>query len=447
MRIVNRSSLLLTALVAALPAISLGAPPPNVVESDADKNTAMGTSALGKLTDGAANTAAGSEALFENTEGDANTGFGTFALYRNKVGEQNTAVGRSALQDNVASFNTAVGARALVFNTTGGSNSALGSYALANNTTGIDNTAVGATALTENTEGIWNTAIGSRALGANLTGRNNTANGFAALDANTGGSANTAIGSRALFSNTTGLQNAATGYAALYKNRTGINNVALGYQALYLSTTGMRNVGIGFQAGYGVNGSDNITIGGGNRGRATESGVIRIGTSTYQSKAFIAGVTGVTTGLATARAVFIDGNGQLGTVQSSRVYKEDIRAMGSVSERLLALRPVTFRYKQPYDDGSKPIEFGLIAEEVAQAFPELVVHDAKGKPETVRYDLVATLLLNEFQKDHKLLQAQANRIDALEKQAQAMAQLKSSFALMTAMVERLQRERMVAAAR
>ena len=124
---------------------------------------------------------------------------------------------------------------------------------------------------------------------------------------------------------------------------------------------------------------------------------------------FIAGISGKKTGLAAAKTVFIDANGQLGTIKSSRIYKEDIHPMGSVSERLLALQPVTFRYKEAYDDGSKPIEFGLIAEDVAQVFPELVVNDAEGKPETVRYDLIATLMLNEFEKEHAELLSSRSR--------------------------------------
>ena len=108
--------------------------------------------------------------------------------------------------------------------------------------------------------------------------------------------------------------------------------------------------------------------------------------------------------------MLIDANGQLGTINSSRRFKEDIQPMGSASERLFGLRPVTFRYKQPYDDGSKPVQFGLVAEEVAQVFPELVVNGKDGKPDTVSYHLLATLLLNEVQKDHRVMQAMRQRI-------------------------------------
>jgi uncharacterized coiled-coil protein SlyX len=111
----------------------------------------------------------------------------------------------------------------------------------------------------------------------------------------------------------------------------------------------------------------------------------------------------------------IDSNGNLGTVNSSRRFKEDITDMGDASARILRLRPVTFRYKKPYDNGGKPIQYGLIAEEVAQVFPELTVFDAKGQPETVKYHLLATLLLNEFIKAHDRLEAQGQTIAAQEK--------------------------------
>ena len=99
--------------------------------------------------------------------------------------------------------------------------------------------------------------------------------------------------------------------------------------------------------------------------------------------------------------------------------------MGGVSERLLALRPVTFRYKEATDDGTKPLQFGLIAEEVAQVFPELVVYDADGNPETVRYDLIATILLNEFQKERSTTQVELAR---LRKEVAALASIAERLA-------------------
>ena len=136
----------------------------------------------------------------------------------------------------------------------------------------------------------------------------------------------------------------------------------------------------------------------------------------------------------------VDANGQLGTISSSRRYKEDIQSMGSVSERVMALRPVTFHYKQPTNDGSKPVQFGLIAEEVAETFPELVVYDEQGKPETVSYHLLATLLLNEFQK-------QQSRVTELEQQSEELAQLRKQVAMMAEIIDRLDHAKMVAATR
>jgi hypothetical protein len=155
-----------------------------------------------------------------------------------------------------------------------------------------------------------------------------------------------------------------------------------------------------------------------------------------------------------AVAVLIDANGQLGTINSSRRFKEDIQPMGSVSERLFALRPVTFKYKQPYEDGAKPVQYGLVAEEVAEVFPELVVYGKDGKPETVAYHVLATLLLNELQKDHGAMQAQAERIASLEKQTSTLerqnaelATLKAQVAMLAQAVERADKSQMLASTR
>ena len=122
----------------------------------------------------------------------------------------------------------------------------------------------------------------------------------------------------------------------------------------------------------------------------------------------------MTTGVADAIPVLIDSNGQLGTVSSSRRYKEDIQPMGAMSDMLARLRPVSFRYIKPYADGSKPIEYGLIAEEVAEVFPYLAVFNDEGQPETVKYHLLPTFLLEGFQEQQRVIAAQAERIDALE---------------------------------
>ena len=122
----------------------------------------------------------------------------------------------------------------------------------------------------------------------------------------------------------------------------------------------------------------------------------------------------MTTGIDDAVPVLVDSAGQLGTVSSSRRYKQDIEDMAGASESLLSLRPVTFRYKKTFKDGDKPIQYGLIAEEVAEVFPDLVVYTEDGEPETVKYHLLATLLLNELQKQGEELQVLSARLERLE---------------------------------
>lgn len=363
------------------------------------------------------NTCYGTDALSATTTGYENSGFGYQALYTNTAGFKNAANGFQALYSNTTGgTNTASGSSALYSNTTGDSNTATGTWALYRNTEGDSNTASGFDALFNSTTGYSNTAIGGWAIFSNTTGHYNTASGLEALYYNTSGHNNTASGYQALVGNTTGDFNTASGYQALANNFTGNRNTAFGAFAL-INATSTRNVALGDSAGYNIlTGANNILIGAGQKGAADDSGVIRIGTSAYQTKTLIAGIRGVTTGSANAVPVVIDSKGQLGTVSSSRRFKEDIEPMGSVSERVYALRPVTFRYKQPYEDGSKPVQFGLVAEDVAQAFPELVVYGEDGEPETVRYDLLATLLVNEFHKQQDAIGVQAERIAALESQ-------------------------------
>lgn len=218
---------------------------------------------------------------------------------------------------------------------------------------------------------------------------------------------NTAIGSGALEHNI-GSGNTASGVDALHANATGRDNTASGSFAL-ANATGNNNIGIGYNAGLNVAaGNNNIEIG--NPGVSTDSGVVRIGTAGTQTSFFVAGVRGVTTGGSGAVPVVIDANGQLGTVSSSQRFKEDIRDMGDSSNGLLRLRPVTFRYRQPYADGSQPMDYGLIAEEVAKVYPDLAVKAADGQVETVQYQKLTPMLLNELQKQHRELDKQAETI-------------------------------------
>ena len=407
-------------------------------------NTAVGHGAARLTTSGYSNTATGAFALAANTTASNNTATGRSSLQNNSTGQGNTANGAYSLYNNTTgSYNTAGGLWSLSYNTTGTRNTATGYRALERNTTGNFNTAVGSEALISNTVGMGNTSIGYWALSKNTGAGYGTATGYQALQQNTTGQFNTATGAFALQTNTTGGYNSAAGYMALQSNTTGNYNTAQGHSALRMSTTGFRNVALGHQAGYAVStGSDNIIIGSNNQGYSTDNGVIRIGASQFQKKAFIAGIRGVTTTATGAVAVLIDANGQLGTINSSRRLKEDIQPMGSVSERLFALRPVSFRYKQAYEDGSKPVQFGLVAEEVAEVFPELVVYGKDGKPETVAYHVLATLLLNELQKERQLVEEL--RLDK-DVQAARMAALERQVAILAQAVERADKSRMVAA--
>jgi len=116
---------------------------------------------------------------------------------------------------------------------------------------------------------------------------------------------------------------------------------------------------------------------------------------------FIGNIRGVTTQNANAIPVLIDPAGQLGTMSSSRRFKKEIKPMENASEAILGLKPVTFEYKS---DKTDTPQFGLIAEEVAEVNPDLVVRDEKGEIYSVRYDAVNAMLLNEFLKEHRKVQ-------------------------------------------
>jgi hypothetical protein len=140
---------------------------------------------------------------------------------------------------------------------------------------------------------------------------------------------------------------------------------------------------------------------------------------------------GYTTGLP-ATAVVIDANGQLGTVSSSRRYKENIQPMGDASDKVLELRPVTFRYKKPNANGEKPVQYGLIAEEVAEVLPELVVTNKEGQPETVAYQTLPVLLLNELRKEHEALEDATQRIKKDESELQSLRDAVNALRQLTA---------------
>ena len=294
--------------------------------------------------------------------------------------------------------NTAEGQNALLNLTSGGFNTAVGFFSLRSDTEGKFNTGVGAGTLFVNTAD-QNTAVGAGAL-LNTSGGQNTATGAFALFNNTIGLQNTANGIFALFNNTTGSDNTASGLNALASNTTGEGNTAVGDVALVSNTTGNFNTALGLLAGSNV---------------ITANNVICIGADGFDvsDSCFIGNIRGASVS-PDAIPVFVDSSDKLGTMTSSKRFKKHIKPMDKESEAILTLKPVTFQYK---DDKTGRPQFGLIAEEVAEVNPGLIVRDKEGKPYTVRYEAVNAMLLNEFIKEHR----------KNEEQEATIAQLKQDF--------------------
>ena len=361
-------------------------------------NTAVGDNALDSLTTGINNTAVGKNALTNDTTGQYNVAIGSGALASNTTGDFNMAIGTEALNQNLATFNLAIGFRVAFQNTTGNHLTGIGAAAMRNNTTGGFNTAIGADALRENTSTENNVALGDGALGA--------FNGTTTFDG-----ANTALGSIALSALTSGEENVAVGRRAGETLTSGNNTVFVGWRAADGLTTGDRNTFLGDQAG---------------RNETTVSNVLCIQSPgdttapTTSNRTFIGNIRGAFCGNGDGIPVIVDSDGQLGTANaSSRRFKKDIQPLDQASEAILKLKPVTFHYKNldTKKAGETP-QFGLIAEEVAEVNPDLIMRDQDGQVTYVRYDAVDVMLLNEFLKEHK----------KVEEQQAGIADLKSTVA-------------------
>jgi hypothetical protein len=302
-------------------------------------------------------TAEGCNALKSLTTGAANTGVGWYSLFSTTTGIGNTGVGAGALALNQADNNTAVGGGALFLNTTGAENTAVGANALVHNDTGSDNNAFGTNALFGNVEGTFNNAHGRNALAASTASENN-AFGDLAMENNTLGSSNTAIGDDAL------------------------RNVV----------DGSFNVAIGDEAGTGLGPSVNNCIAIGAPGDGPFA--------TFDNTCFIGSIFGnPVSDPATQAPVYVDQFNNVRVFQaSSRRIKHDIQPMDKASETLYRLKPVTFKFNSDWK-GTK--QYGLIAEEVAEVDPQLVVHGKNGEVTAVHYEQINNMLLNEFLKEHK----------------------------------------------
>jgi hypothetical protein len=378
-------------------------------------NTGIGTGTL-VLNTADQNTAVGAAALLLNTAGESNTAVGVTALLNNTTGSGNSAFGWGALAANTADANTAVGLNALLNNTTGGTLGNILAYDLG------PNVAVGAGALRDNTIASANTAVGFQALRNFTTGPVGfeqlgacTAVGFQALANDTGGAANSCFGYQALFSNSGGTRNTAIGLRALYNNTTGFANVAVGEGALSNNTQGIGNIALGLEAGSGVTTADHVIC-------------IGVAGHDVDGSCYIGNIYGQPVQLGDV-PVMVDSNQKLGTTTSSRRFKRDIKPIAKASEAILALNPVTFHYANDVENTPR---FGLVAEDVADVDPALVVRDKDGEIYSVRYEAVNAMLLNEFLKEHTKVEQQSERLEdqtfQIQKQQRAITELKSLVA-------------------
>jgi hypothetical protein len=284
----------------------------------------------------------------------------------------------------------------------------------------------GSTILNQNAIDV--TMIGPGAGNGSITGSDSQLIGASAGASLSSGNADVFIGASSGASTTTGNGDVYVGWHSGSSNTTGAYNTFLGAQTGFSNQTGIYSTYLGFNAGLNnVDGSFNIYIN--NDGVKSESSTIRIGNGN-QTSAYIGGIYGATTG--SGVPVYVNSNGQLGTLTSSRKYKEDIRDLGDVSSALMKLRPVTFYYKREYEKGERSLQYGLIAEEVAKVFPELVAYNPDGTPYTVRYQYLSSILLSEVQKQYQqakaeaeLIQTQQHRIEVLE---QRLARIEMALA-------------------
>jgi hypothetical protein len=359
------------------------------IGSSADGNLFLGSGAGVSNVGGQGtyNTFSGSYAGYSNTTACCNAFFGTFAGQNNTTGLFNTFSGYSAGSGN----------------TTGSDNTFSGTAAGARNTTGSDNTFSGIEAGYANTTGSQNTFSGVSAGNDNTSGSDNTFSGYSAGAATTGYD-NTFYGALAGQFSGTGYSNTFVGYAAGQYNQTGNSNIFLGSGAGSNNKTGNGNIYIGAHGPY----------------TGTESNAVRLGDPTIDTTAYIAGIYGSNSSAGVP--VYVNSDGLLGTQTSSLRFKEQVRDMGDSTNALMKLRPVTFLYKPEYDKGERTLQYGLIAEEVAKVYPELVANDNNGQPYTVRYQYLTTMLLNEVQKQYHRAESQAKLITAQQQEIEGLRQ-------------------------
>lgn len=370
--------------------------------TDANSNTLLGESNGNSIISGSGNTAVGSSSFTSLTSGSNNIAIGYQALSALTTEDYNIAIGSQALNACLVSNTVAVGSQALYHLTTGTGNTAVGDEALTTLVDGSNNTAIGKSVLQESVSGVHNTAIGFSCLESN-TGDTNTCVGSLVALGIGNGSNNALFGFQTGNALTNGNNNSGFGYAPLNVLTTGSNNSGFGFEALFSLETGSYNLALGYNAGNQLNAAESSNIYLSHTGITGESNVMRLGTTgsgdNQVNQAFIAATFGTTVGIS-GLPVVVDNTGQLGTVVSSKSFKENIQDLGSLSKDILKLRPVVFNY---ISDKEKHLQYGLIAEEVQDVMPNLVVRDENDKIMSVKYHELPVLILNEFQKILKRL--------------------------------------------
>lgn len=419
-------------------------------------NTGIGYQALKSVVKGSGdgglyNTGVGYQSLTSNTTGPSNSAVGYDSLYSNTTGNDNSALGVQSLYSNTTGHeSSALGSYSLYSNTTGYENSAMGVSSLDRNTTGFHNSAVGHSSLYSNTTGANNSALGSYSLWYNTSATSTVAVGFEAAQgvANYNNQGGVYVGYQAGELAATGSNyNTFLGYQTGYNLTTGSYNIALGQNVDVPSGTGSQQLNIGnLLYGTGVyNGSTVSSV-------PVDTALFGIGTTTPGARLSVshgslettpAFLVSTSTASATTTAFIIDANGKVGigtsspgfalgvvgTVGlqgltsnaagnavcilasneittagaatcsgvSSQRFKHDIASSTLGLDTVLPMRPVSFRYNDGYGDNGKVEQFGLIAEEVYNIDPRLVILDAEGLPVTVRYDFLAPILIKSVQ--------------------------------------------------
>jgi trimeric autotransporter adhesin len=256
---------------------------------------------------------------------------------------------------------------------------------------------------------------------SNSTGSPNNAVGTFALFNNVDKDFNNAHGRDCLLDNT-GSQNNAMGDDAMFNNTTGSFNTAVGDDALDNNIDGNSNIAIGDEAGTGLGPSVNNCIAIGVPGAGPFS--------TFDNTCFIGSIFGEpVSDPGTQTAVFVDQFNVVGIFNSSQQYKHDIQPMDKASETIYSLKPVTFRFNS---DWKGTTQYGLIAEEVEKVDPKLVTHGKDGETVSVHYEQINSMLLNEFLKEHKKVEAQQATIAELKS---TVAQQQKGKEVLTAQIK------------